>query len=107
MVRFRSRRPIPYSSAKQRSSFSVRKRFMKRVTLLLFVALLFVPGVSRLVAQNGQDRWESAIKKFEEGDKVSPPRQNAIVFIGASSIVRWDLKKSFPELGDQAINRGF
>jgi len=80
---------------------------MRRATLLAIVALLLVPGVSRLGAQNGQDRWESTIKKFEEGDKVSPPPQNAIVFVGASSIVRWDLKKSFPELGDQAINRGF
>ena len=80
---------------------------MKRVTLLAIVALLLVPGVSRLVAQNGQDRWEPTIKKFEEADKLSPPPQNAIVFIGASSIVRWNLKESFPELGAQAINRGF
>jgi len=80
---------------------------MKRVAPLLFVALLLVPALSRLVAQNDQDRWESTIRKFEEGDKVSPPPQNAIVFIGASSIVRWNLKESFPELGAQAINRGF
>ena len=77
---------------------------MRRVALLALFALVAVPG---LVAQNAQDRWEPTIKKFEEGDKVSPPPQNAIVFIGASSIVRWDLKTSFPELGEQAINRGF
>ena len=59
---------------------------MKRVTLFMFVALLFVPGVSRLVAQSGQDRWEPTIKKFEEGDRVSPPPQNAIVFIGAFAV---------------------
>jgi hypothetical protein len=77
---------------------------MKRVTLLALVALFVLPGVlSRLAAQNDPDRWESAIKKFEEGDKLSPPPQNAIVFIGASSIVRWNLKESFPELGAQAI----
>jgi lysophospholipase L1-like esterase len=57
--------------------------------------------------QNAQDRWESAIKKFEETDKVTPPPQNAVVFIGASSIVRWNLPDSFPELGPRAINRGF
>lgn len=56
---------------------------------------------------NDQDRWESAIKKFEDGDKVSPPLPDAIVFIGASSIVRWNLPDSFPELGPKAINRGF
>jgi lysophospholipase L1-like esterase len=80
---------------------------MKRVAPLLFVALLLVPAVSRLVAQNASDRWEPAIRAFEQADKVSPPPQNAIVFIGASSIVRWNLKDSFPELGAQAINRGF
>lgn len=57
--------------------------------------------------ENAQDRWESTIKKFEDADKVAPPPQNAIVFIGASSIVRWNLPDSFPELGPRAINRGF
>jgi len=95
-----------------------------RVTLLAVLAvfaLLCVPS-SRLAAQaagvgtaqrtaaanqNDQDRWESTIKKFEDADRVTPPPQNAIVFIGASSIVRWNLPDSFPELGPRAINRGF
>jgi lysophospholipase L1-like esterase len=57
--------------------------------------------------QNDPDRWEPTIRKFEEADKVAPPPQNGIVFIGASSIVRWNLAESFPELGPRAINRGF
>jgi len=85
------------------------RRIRCSVTLLALFALLAVPGVlsRQLLAQNNQDRWEPAIQKFEEADKLSPPPQNAIVFIGASSIVRWNLKESFPELGAQAINRGF
>ena len=81
----------------------------RSVTLLALFGMLALPGVlsRELVAQSNQDRWEPAIKKFEEADKLSPPPQNAIVFIGASSIVRWNLKESFPELGAQAINRGF
>ena len=84
-------------------------RIRRSITLLALFGLLAVPGVlsRQLAAQNNQDRWEPAIKKFEEADKVSPPPQNAIVFIGASSIVRWNLQESFPELGAQAINRGF
>ena len=73
------------------------------------LALLVVPS-TRAAAQAAAadpNRWESAIAKFEEADKVTPPPQNAIVFIGASSIVRWNLRESFPELGAQAINRGF
>ena len=57
--------------------------------------------------QTEQDRWEPTIRKFEDADKVTPPPQNAIVFIGASSIVRWNLLDSFPELGPRAIKRGF
>jgi lysophospholipase L1-like esterase len=85
------------------------RRIRRSVTLLALFGLLAVPGVlsRQLAAQNNQDRWEPAIQKFEEADKLSPPPQNAIVFIGASSIVRWNLKESFPELGAQAINRGF
>jgi lysophospholipase L1-like esterase len=85
------------------------RRIRRSVTLLALFGLLAVPGVlsRQLLAQNNQDRWEPAIQKFEEADKLSPPPQNAIVFIGASSIVRWNLKESFPELGAQAINRGF
>ena len=53
------------------------------------------------------ERWDPAIQRFEEQDKVSPPPQNGIVFIGASSIVRWNLPEYFPELGARAINHGF
>ena len=94
------------------------------IALLAVLAVFAWPGVpfSRLAAQapgaattqrsgaanqNDPDRWEPTIRKFEDADKVTPPPQNAIVFIGASSIVRWNLPESFPELGPQAINRGF
>jgi lysophospholipase L1-like esterase len=64
-------------------------------------------GQSSAAAAENPDRWEATIKKFEEQDKVTPPPSNAIVFIGASSIVRWQLPEAFPELGAKAINRGF
>jgi len=92
-----------------------------RLTLLAVIALFALPCVlsSRLAAQAAgvgtaqrtaaadPDRWEATIKKFEDADKVTPPPQNGIVFVGASSIVRWNLPGSFPELGARAINRGF
>jgi hypothetical protein len=37
----------------------------------------------------GQD-WESSIERFEEQDKVNPPKFGGIVFTGSSSIARWD-----------------
>jgi len=49
--------------------------------------------------------WESDIRAFEAMDRKNPPPADAIVFVGASMIVRWDLKKAFPDL--VTINRGF
>jgi len=85
------------------------RRTRLSITLVALFGLVAALGLrsGQLFAQNGTDRWEPAIKAFEDADRVSPPPRNAIVFIGASSIVRWNLKESFPELGAQAINRGF
>jgi lysophospholipase L1-like esterase len=51
------------------------------------------------------DRWEAAIAAFEAADKQSPPPQDAVLFVGSSSIRLWNLKESFPDIA--TINRGF
>lgn len=74
---------------------------------LLAVALLAL-GAATLRAQTAEkpvSRWEPTIARFEQHDKTQPPPQNAILFVGSSSIVGWDLPKSFPGL--PTINRGF
>jgi lysophospholipase L1-like esterase len=50
-------------------------------------------------------RWEPNIKAFEEQDRRSAPAKAGIVFVGASSIVRWNVAEFFPDL--QVLNRGF
>ena len=72
------------------------------------IALLISAGLALRAQQPAvadPDRWEATIKKFEEQDRSSPPPQGEIVFIGASSIVRWNLPEYFPDL--KVINRGF
>jgi len=81
------------------------KSRVRRVAAATAVVLTGVLAVC-LSAQTAE-RWDATIQKFEDQDKVSPPPQNGIVFIGASSIVRWNLPEYFPELGAKAINRGF
>jgi lysophospholipase L1-like esterase len=50
--------------------------------------------------------WEPEIRAFEKKDQLQPPPQNAILFVGSSSIRKWtNLAKDFPGL--QVINRGF
>jgi lysophospholipase L1-like esterase len=83
----------------------VKFRVRRVAAAAAVVGLAGVLAVS-LSAQTAE-RWDAAIQKFEDQDKVSPPPQNGIVFIGASSIVRWNLPEYFPELGAKAINRGF
>lgn len=60
--------------------------------------------VSTVLAQT-QD-WEPSIRKFEEQDKVNPPKLGSIVFAGSSSIALWEtLAEEMKPL--DVINRGF
>ena len=51
-------------------------------------------------------RWEREIQAFEAADRVTPPPQGAILFVGSSTIRLWrTLARDFPE--HNVINRGF
>ena len=82
--------------------------YCTRCFLLVFafvvsVAIGFaVPSLSHAAEP---DKWESAIRKFEEADKKSPPKPGGVLFIGSSSVRRWNLDESFP--GKGYVNRGF
>ena len=40
-----------------------------------------------------ESRWEAAIRAFEAQDAKQAPAKNGILFVGSSSIRKWDLKK--------------
>jgi lysophospholipase L1-like esterase len=93
-------------------------RHARVLALFLGVLSLAATGGRQLYAQqpfpteaNREVRppssWEETIAKFEAQDRATPVPPNGIVFVGASSIVRWNLAEYFPELGAKAINRGF
>ncbi|HEX4951318.1 MAG TPA: GDSL-type esterase/lipase family protein [Blastocatellia bacterium] len=57
-------------------------------------------------APQGPARWEKDIAAFEARDKTNPPPQNALLFIGSSTILLWKtLAQDLPS--HQVINRGF
>jgi lysophospholipase L1-like esterase len=58
-------------------------------------------------AASDPNRWEPNMVKFEQEQKLHPFPKNEIVFWGASSIVRWNLPDSFPDLAGKTLNRGF
>lgn len=72
--------------------------------VVLLGACLAIGSVSR-AGEPTVNRFEKEILKFEEQDRLQPPPQGAVLFVGSSSIRLWDLKKSFPDLA--VINRGF
>ena len=78
-------------------------------TFLYFVVCLFwtAPclGQSETRVVHDSSRWQDEIARFEAADEVAAPPKNAYLFVGSSSIRKWDLARSFPEL--TTINRGF
>jgi len=76
---------------------------VRQIGIITAIALLAFPAFADDASPH--TRWEKAIQKFEEQDKVSPPPKHANLFVGSSSIVMWDLDESFPEY--EVINRGF
>ena len=75
---------------------------LRRLPATLVLILSFVGTFA--AAQQPPDRWESTVAAFEAADRVSPPPKGEIVFAGSSSIRRWDVSASFPDL--KIINRG-
>ncbi len=75
---------------------------VSRKAICVAVAVALCAGAA---AQPGPDRWEPAIRAFEESDRSNPPDKGGIVFLGSSSFRRWDLDKFFP--GKALVNRGF
>lgn len=71
--------------------------------LAVFASCLSAPAVS--AEQAADNRWESEIRAFERQDAQRRPPENAVLFVGSSSVRLWKLEESFPKL--DAINRGF
>lgn len=77
-----------------------------RPLLLLSALVLFVPLPVTGAEEPAEVRWENDLAKFEAADRESPPARGGILFLGSSSIRRWDtLVEDFPGL--PVLNRGF
>ncbi len=71
--------------------------------LAVGIVLAAIPGQAQTAAP---DRWEATIQRFEEADREAFPEPGAVLFVGSSSIVRWDsLAEDFPSI--RTLNRGF
>lgn len=75
----------------------------------IFTAVLFILlSVFAFSAQtyDREKMWEADMKRFAEIDRAQTPPDNAILFVGSSSIRLWEsLRSDFPNY--KVINRGF
>ncbi len=71
---------------------------------ILFPALLPAQNAPQATAE--APNWEPDIRKFEDQDKMNPPKPGVIVFAGSSSFARWDTLLDDMK-GLNVINRGF
>ena len=70
----------------------------KHIALLALLLITILSGLGQPFIND--------INRFIEQDKLNPPPQNAILFIGSSSFTMWnDVHEQFPE--QIIINRGF
>lgn len=81
----------------------IRKQALGAAAL---ASLLLTLGLLLLLPSASAQGWEFAIRKFEEQDKVDPPKPGCIVFAGSSSFRFWDTLVSDMKPLD-VVNRGF
>ncbi|MBT5925209.1 MAG: hypothetical protein HOH33_01175 [Verrucomicrobia bacterium] len=77
-----------------------------RVTYLSWLSVFLCLSSAQKGKAQGSERWEKNIATYEESDQQNPPPKNGVLFIGSSSIRKWDsLAADFPD--KHVINRGF
>ena len=50
------------------------------------------------------ERWKSRVDQMLQRDAQTPPKSEAVMFVGSATIAGWDVKHYFPEY--ETINRG-
>jgi lysophospholipase L1-like esterase len=76
------------------------RRFPRMLACVLAVLVFAAPHT----AFAESERYEKELAAFEAADRTAPPPAGEVVFVGSSSIRRWDLTKFFPDV--KVINRG-
>lgn len=79
---------------------------MKRFLLIFSLSILLCASFSNAQTYKRANLWQSEIDAFAEIDRRQTPPSPAILFVGSSSIRKWDnLRRDFPRYN--VVNRGF
>jgi lysophospholipase L1-like esterase len=90
----------------KKNCYTYRKSAGKKYTLLCFTFLCLLMLARAQGHAQDPARFEKEIRAFEIKDSLSVPRANAVLFIGSSTIRRWDSLDTYFK-GRYVINRGF
>ena len=79
---------------------------MKRSLTCIVLTILLFASFVHSQTYDREKIWEKEINAFAGIDRKQTPPDNAVLFVGSSSIRLWEnLRESFPDL--KVINRGF
>ena len=79
---------------------------MKKFTFSILFTILLFACFAQAQTYDREKLWEKEMNAFAEFDRKQTPPENAVLFVGSSSIRMWEnLRTSFPKL--KVINRGF
>ncbi len=78
----------------------------KIINITLFILLSSFALFGQTAEYSREKIWEADMKRFAEIDRLQSPPENAVLFVGSSSIRMWEnLRADFPNI--KFINRGF
>ena len=79
---------------------------MRRFVITFLSAIFLCAAFAQAQTYDRANLWDKEINAFAEIDRKQTPPENAVLFVGSSSIRMWEnLRQSFPNL--KVINRGF
>jgi lysophospholipase L1-like esterase len=77
----------------------LRRRISVGLLLVFFIPITSASGVERT------SKWRRSLRKFDESDRRNPPKPRGILFVGGSTIERWEsLAEDFSS--HYVLNRG-
>ena len=84
----------------------MKKNLLRRNTVLTIFFFVLTVSVNSIIAQGNPDpdRFSREIKAFMEWDLKNTFPEDAILFVGSSSIYKWSTREVFPD--HPVINRG-